>query len=110
MCSSRNNLIKDSSNQANFCGKLIFVSKVVLKGSLAFLSRFYTHEQALEAIFQSQRMVLGDNLLKVSRPIFQSVCTRPFFYVFDRTRIKQRCINRQHCNLLEKETISKNNT
>ncbi|XP_068709329.1 nucleolysin TIAR-like isoform X3 [Montipora foliosa] len=28
--------------------------------------KFYTHDQALEAIFQSQRMVLGDNLLKCS--------------------------------------------
>ena len=28
--------------------------------------RFYTHDQALEAIYQAQKMVLGDNLLKVS--------------------------------------------
>lgn len=28
--------------------------------------KFYTHDQALEAIYQSQRMVLGDNLLKCS--------------------------------------------
>ena len=32
------------------------------------LNRFYTHDQALEAIFQSQRTVLGDNVLKVSSP------------------------------------------
>lgn len=54
--------------------------KAVFKSSLALVSRFYTHDQALEAIFQSQRMVLGDNLLKVSRVIFfQSMCTRPLF-------------------------------
>lgn len=31
-----------------------------------FFDRFYTNEQALEAIYQSQRTVLGDNVLKVS--------------------------------------------
>ena len=53
--------------------------KVVFKSSLALLSRFYTHDQALEAIFQSQRMVLGDNLLKVGRVIFFKVCAQDLY-------------------------------
>ena len=35
---------------------------------LCSLNRFYTHDQALEAIYQSQRTVLGDNVLKVGSP------------------------------------------
>lgn len=56
--------------------------KVVFKSSLALLSRFYTHDQALEAIFQSQRMVLGDNLLKVSGVIFFKVCAQDLYLSF----------------------------
>ena len=55
--------------------------KVVFKSSLALLSRFYTHDQALEAIFQSQRMVLGDNLLKVSSH-FCKVCAQDLYLRF----------------------------
>ena len=71
---------KDNSNQAPFCGKLMV--KVVFKSSSALLSRFYTHDQALEAIFQSQRMVLGDNLLKVSGVIFFKVCAQDLYSSF----------------------------
>ena len=47
-----------------FVGYLVTIS--VINVCVTSFDRFYTHEQALEAIFQSQGMVLGDNLLKVS--------------------------------------------
>ena len=42
------------------------VTSAVINVSVTSFDRFYSHDQALDAICQSQGMVLGDNLLKVS--------------------------------------------
>ena len=45
---------------------LLLPNFILSCNSYQIFFRFYTHDQALEAIYQAQKMVLGDNLLKVS--------------------------------------------
>ena len=50
-----------------YCFLVVLLPNFILScNSYQIFFRFYTHDQALEAIYQAQKMVLGDNLLKVS--------------------------------------------
>lgn len=57
------------------------VASAVINVSVTSFDRFYAHDQALDAIFQSQGVVLGDNLLKVSGIVWSKV----------NWRLKYRC-------------------